>query len=284
MDESYFPGKSKRKSSGVCYSHCLHVEIFYVVIDVQLQELNDHFDVVSSDLLLGMASLNPANFFANFDKGRIMTLAKCYPNEFTEGLVEDGIPAAAEGMTDAQKKNIDDQRLKDLKANNFLFQALDRSVLETILKKETAKDIWDHMKQQYQGNTRVKRAQLQGLRKEFEILHMKAGETVNEFFARTLTVANKLIANGKDKGDAGVVEKILRSMTIKFNYVVCSIEESKDTSTITIDELQRSMLVHEQRMSSPVADEQALKIAHGEQSGGRGRGHGRGRGRFDKAT
>nr|XP_016447447.1 PREDICTED: zinc finger MYM-type protein 1-like [Nicotiana tabacum] len=84
MDESYFLEKSKRKSSGICYSHHLRVDIFYAVIDVQLQELNDRFDVVSSDLLLGMASLNPVNSFANFDKGRIMTLAKYYPNEFDE--------------------------------------------------------------------------------------------------------------------------------------------------------------------------------------------------------
>ncbi|XP_019228294.1 PREDICTED: uncharacterized protein LOC109209478 [Nicotiana attenuata] len=89
MDESYFPGKSKRKSFGVYYSHYLRVDIFYVVIDVQLQELNDRLDVVSSDLLLGMASLNPANSFANFDKGRIMTLAKCYPNEFDKVQIRD---------------------------------------------------------------------------------------------------------------------------------------------------------------------------------------------------
>ncbi|XP_016465470.1 uncharacterized protein LOC107788308 [Nicotiana tabacum] len=89
MDESYFPGKSKRKSSGVCYSHYLRVDIFYVVIDAQLQELNNRFDVVSSDLLLGMVSLNPANSFANFDKGRIMTLAKYYPNEFDEVQIRD---------------------------------------------------------------------------------------------------------------------------------------------------------------------------------------------------
>ncbi|XP_016498890.2 uncharacterized protein LOC107817546 [Nicotiana tabacum] len=68
MDESYFPGKSKRKSSGICYSHHLRVDIFYAVIDVQLQELNDRFGVVSSELLLGMASLNPVNSFANLIK------------------------------------------------------------------------------------------------------------------------------------------------------------------------------------------------------------------------
>ncbi|XP_060190857.1 uncharacterized protein LOC132620180 [Lycium barbarum] len=89
LDESYFPGKSKRKSSGVCYSHHWRIEIFCAVINVQLQELNDCFDVVSSDLLLGMGSSNPINSFANFDKGRIMTLAKCYPDEFDEIQIRD---------------------------------------------------------------------------------------------------------------------------------------------------------------------------------------------------
>ncbi|KAA8549201.1 hypothetical protein F0562_000885 [Nyssa sinensis] len=93
---------------------------------------------------------------------------------------------------------------------------------------------------------------------------MNAGEFVNEYFARTFTIANKMKANGEDKGDVAVVEKILRSMTPKFDY----------------------------RMSSHVEEEHALKITYGNQSGGRGRGHGsfrgRGRGRgkqsFDKAT
>ena len=57
------------------------------------------------------------------------------------GLIENGVPAAAEGiiLTDAQRKHVEDQTLKDLKAKNYLFQALDRSILETILNKDTAK-------------------------------------------------------------------------------------------------------------------------------------------------
>ncbi|XP_075481356.1 uncharacterized protein LOC142522083 [Primulina tabacum] len=208
------------------------------------------------------------------------------------GLVENEIPAAAEDLTDAQRKNIEDQKLKDLKAKNYLFQAIDRSVLETILNKDTTKNIWDSLKQKYQGTTQVKRAHLQALRKEFEILHMKTGESVNEYFARTLAIANKMKANGENKGDVAVVEKILRSMTPKFDYVVCSIEESKNIDILTIDELQSSLFVHEQRMRSHEEEEHALKISHGDQLGGRGRGRGsfrgrgRGRGRqsFDKAT
>jgi hypothetical protein len=80
-------------------------------------------------------------------------------------LIEQGVPTAVEGapLTETQMKVIQDQKLKDLKAKNYLFQAIDRSLLETILKKDSAKDIWDSLKQKYQGTARVKRAQLQAL-------------------------------------------------------------------------------------------------------------------------
>nr|GLL16776.1 hypothetical protein CK203_038427 [Ipomoea trifida] len=141
--------------------------------------------------------------------------------------------------------------------NEIPAAAEDRSILETILKKDTAKNIWDSMKQKFQGATRVKNSHLQALRKEFEILEMKIGESVNEYFARTLSIVNKMNANGETKSDADVVSKILRSMTSKFNYVVCSIEESKDTNKLTIDELQSSLLVHEQRMNMNSLAEEA---------------------------
>ncbi|XP_075092169.1 uncharacterized protein LOC142172452 [Nicotiana tabacum] len=82
MDARYFPGKSKRRALDVTYSHHLRVDIFYAVIDLHFQELNRRFDALSTDLLLGMASLNPVNSFGNFDKNRIMRLAEYYPNEF----------------------------------------------------------------------------------------------------------------------------------------------------------------------------------------------------------
>jgi len=70
---------------------------------------------------------------------------------------------------------------------------------------------WDLMKKKYQGSTRVKQAHLQALQKEFEVLHMKDGEIVNEYFARVVTVANKMKVNGENKSDVEVVKKILRS-------------------------------------------------------------------------
>jgi hypothetical protein len=112
---------------------------------------------------------------------------------------------------------------------------------------------------------------------------MKDSETVDEYFSRTLAIANKMTAHGENMDQTKVVEKVLRSMTSKFNYVVCSIEESNDVTTLTIDELQSSLLVHEQRMKFTVEkdEEQALKVSSAGRgsSKGRGRNGGRGRGR-----
>ncbi|XP_048324615.2 uncharacterized protein LOC125420972 [Ziziphus jujuba] len=88
---------------------------------------------------------------------------------------------------------------------------------------------------------------------------MKVGESVNEYFARTFTIANKIRVHGEKMEDIVIIEKILRSMTYKFDYVVCSIEESNDLDTLSIDMLQSSLLVHEQCMTGHLEDEQALK-------------------------
>lgn len=80
------------------------------------------------------------------------------------------------------------------------------------------------MKQKYKGTIRVKCAHQQALQKEYEMLQMKEGEYVNKYIAPFLIITNKIKANGEDLRDILVVEKILRSLTSKFNYVVYSIE------------------------------------------------------------
>jgi hypothetical protein len=120
---------------------------------------------------------------------------------------------------------------------------------------------------------------------------MKTGEGVSEYFSRVLSVANKMRTYGDQMPDVTVVEKILRSLSEKFNYVVCSIKESKDIDKLSIDELQSSLIVHEQKIQRHTGDEQALKISHEDRFGARGRGQSayrsRGRGRrqpYNKAT
>lgn len=89
------------------------------------------------------------------------------------GLVETGYTEPGDGTqhTEAQRKRLEELKLKDLKVKNYLFQAIDRTILETILEKDTSKQIWDSMKK-YEGNKKVKRSILQALRKDLETLEM----------------------------------------------------------------------------------------------------------------
>lgn len=90
-------------------------------------------------------------------------------------LVESGVPTLPDEATQEQIKLVEDSKLKDSKVKNYLFQAIDRGIIETILNKDTSKDIWDSMRLKYQGSTKVKRAQLQALRREFEVLAHEGG-------------------------------------------------------------------------------------------------------------
>jgi hypothetical protein len=69
MDSCYEPIiKSKRYIRKISYLHRFCVEIFLCVIDRQLQELNDHFDEVNTELLICMVAFNPANSFAAYNE------------------------------------------------------------------------------------------------------------------------------------------------------------------------------------------------------------------------
>lgn len=114
------------------------------------------------------------------------------------GYVELGADAMED---DAEKKARADLKLKDLKVKNYLFAAIDKSILKTILQKDTSAQLWESMRRKYQGSKRVQRAQLQALRREFEILEMKEGETIVEYFSRVMTVANNMRNNGEAMQD-----------------------------------------------------------------------------------
>ncbi|XP_047257720.1 uncharacterized protein LOC107848822 [Capsicum annuum] len=84
-DEPYSNSRrSRRKAVDYTTLHHYRVDVFYKIIDWQLEELNDHFNEVTSDLFNGVACLNPIDTFSSFDIKKILVMAKLYPDDFDE--------------------------------------------------------------------------------------------------------------------------------------------------------------------------------------------------------
>ena len=60
------------------------MDLFFVVIDSQLTELNDRFNETSTELLICLASLSKNDSFEAFDKEKLLRLAQLYSQNFTK--------------------------------------------------------------------------------------------------------------------------------------------------------------------------------------------------------
>ena len=165
-------------------------------------------------------------------------------------VVEEGFkePKDTTGYTAAQNKALKKLRLKDKAALYMLFRAVDESGFEKITRTTTSKEVWDTLENVFKGTNQVKQVRLQTQRGEFESMKMKESENVSDYIAHVQTVANQLNQNEEEMLlEVWVVEKILRSLTDNFENVVSAIEESKDLTKFTVDELAGSLEAPEQR-------------------------------------
>ena len=111
-----------------------------------------------------------------------------------------------------------------------------------------SKGAWDTLKKIYGGDEKLKGIKLQALRRQYEMMQMNEQETISEYLARMLALTNLMKACGEAVTDSSKIEKILRTLTEKFDHIVVAIEESKDLATMRIEELQASLEAHELRV------------------------------------
>lgn len=136
----------------------------------------------------------------------------------------------------------------DAKALRYIHQGVRRTIYPRIYGISKAKEAWEVLQQEFQGNEKVISIKLQTAWKNFDNLSMKEDETIPDFFSRVTVIVNQIKSCGDSIPEKRVVEKVLRSLTPKFDYIVAAIEESKDLSKLSMFELMGSLEAHEERM------------------------------------
>lgn len=163
-------------------------------------------------------------------------------------LVDNGYaePNPAPAEPDQQLR---ETRKKDAKALFFIQSALDDEFFPRIVEATTSNQAWAILKQEFFGDRKVINVKLQSLRREFETLGMKEKEKVQVFLSRVSEIVSHMRSYGDNVSNEIIVSKVLWSLTKDFNHVVAAIEEIKDLSTYTFDELMSSLIAHEDRMN-----------------------------------
>ncbi|XP_063941516.1 uncharacterized protein LOC135149666 [Daucus carota subsp. sativus] len=165
-------------------------------------------------------------------------------------VVENGIPKDGETATTSTPTSTQiDWPQRDAEALAKIHLAVTDTIFPRIMNATSAKQAWDILKAEFEGNEKMTKIRLQNLRQEFENLKMKEGETIKDYSSRVIKLVNELKSNGESITDQRVIEKMLVSLSEKFDTVVTVIEESKDLTQLSISELIVSLQIHEDRMS-----------------------------------
>ncbi|PNX57137.1 hypothetical protein L195_g058543, partial [Trifolium pratense] len=149
--------------------------------------------------------------------------------------------------TEEQRTTFREAKKKDNKALFLIHQCVDSKVLEKIADAETSKAAWDILQKSYGGDTKVKKVKLQALKRQYELLEMKNDEKVADYFTRLVTLTNQMKNCGNTLEEQEKVEKVLRTLTSKFDHIVVTIEETKDLSEVKIEDLQSTLEAHEMK-------------------------------------
>jgi len=116
---------------------------------------------------------------------------------------------------------------------------------------KSTKEIWDKIILSYEGDSQVKHEKLQTLRIQYETLKMHNDESIASYFLRIDEIVNCMKNLGEEIKEVTLVEKVLRSLSAKFESKVSAIEEKQDLQTITMTQLHGILIAFKMRKGGP---------------------------------
>ncbi|GJS49898.1 hypothetical protein Tco_0600019 [Tanacetum coccineum] len=126
-----------------------------------------------------------------------------------------------------------------------IYNALARKEYERIFMCNTTKEIWKTLLITHQGNSQVKDNKINLLVQQYEQFIIFEDESIDSAFARFNTIITSLKALDEGYSSKNYVRKFLRALHPKWRAKVTTIEELKDLTSLSLDELIGNLKVHE---------------------------------------
>ncbi|GJW09588.1 hypothetical protein Tco_1575415 [Tanacetum coccineum] len=146
---------------------------------------------------------------------------------------------------DKQSDDLKKKLAKNNKAKMIIYNALSRKKYERIFTCKIAKEIWDTLLITHQGNSQVKNNKIDLLVQQYEQFTISEEESIDNGFARFNTIITSLKALDEGFSSKNYVRKFFRALHPKWHAKVTAIEESKDLTSLSLDELIGNLKVYE---------------------------------------
>ncbi|GJT47530.1 retrovirus-related pol polyprotein from transposon TNT 1-94, partial [Tanacetum coccineum] len=145
-----------------------------------------------------------------------------------------------------QNDDLKKKLAKNNEAKMVIYNALPRKEYERIFMCQTAKEIWDTLLITHQGNNQVKANKIDLLVQQYEQFTIPEEESIDNAFAKFNTIITSLKALDEGFSSKNCVRKFLRALHPKWRAKVTAIEESKNLTTLPLDELIGNLKVYEE--------------------------------------
>ncbi|GJY92568.1 hypothetical protein Tco_0508350 [Tanacetum coccineum] len=136
-----------------------------------------------------------------------------------------------------QNHDLKKRLAKNNKVKMVIYNALPRKEYERIFMCNTSKEIWKTLLITHQGNCQVKDNKINLLVQQYEQFVIFEDESIDNAFARFNIVITSLKALDEGYSIKNYFRKFLRALHPKWRAKVTAIEESKDLTSLSLDEL-----------------------------------------------
>nr|GEY74072.1 DUF4219 domain-containing protein/UBN2 domain-containing protein [Tanacetum cinerariifolium] len=144
-----------------------------------------------------------------------------------------------------QNDDLKKKLAKNNEAKMVIYNALPHKEYERNFMCKTAKEIWDTLLITHQGNNQVKDNKIDLLVQQYEQFTIPDEESIDNAFARCNIIITSLKALDEGFSSKNYVRKFLRALHPKWRAKVKAIEESKDLTSLSVDELIGKLKVYE---------------------------------------